>query len=205
MAAKKRRPNRAQPKTATWIFVLAILVIAGGMGVKSLFFSAGRSSQIPTYDPSHASSVHLQQRRFIEKMAPAAVKVYQKNRRVLPSIVIAQAILESDWGRSQLYLESNNPFGMKGSYNGQTKLYPTAEVYNGKKVMVKDYFRVYPTLQEAIGDHDAVVAEKFVPVGTTDYEVAARALQNNGYATDPHYARKIIHLIQTYRLNQFDS
>lgn len=65
-------------------------------------------------------------------MAKPAVRVYKKNHQVLPSIVVAQAIIESNWGQSQLYQQADNPFGMKGNYNGNTKLFPTTEYVNGK-------------------------------------------------------------------------
>ncbi|MEJ1300404.1 glucosaminidase domain-containing protein [Latilactobacillus sakei] len=45
--------------------------------------------------------------------------VYQKKHQVLPSIIIAQAIIESDWGRSDLATKANNLFGVKGQYQGQ--------------------------------------------------------------------------------------
>ncbi|KRK48790.1 glycoside hydrolase family 73 protein [Secundilactobacillus kimchicus] len=205
MANKKRQIKKFQQSAAPIIFVIALIVIGGGFWVRGLLDHVSRTADQPTTQSSQLSATQLKQRRFIRKLATPAVRVYHANRQVLPSIVIAQAIIESSWGDSQLFKEANNPFGMKGSYNGQTKLYPTAEVYNGKRVMINDYFRVYPNLQAAIVDHDTVVADKFVPAGTTDYAVAARALQNNGYATDPNYAAKVIHVIDAYRLTRFDT
>ncbi|ANZ61374.1 N-acetylmuramidase [Secundilactobacillus paracollinoides] len=206
MAKKRRRKKSNQQGTATLIFILALFVIGGGLGARYVMNKVFTPQT--TQEQSSTTTLSPQQRRqraFIKQMATPAVKAYHETHQVLPSIVIAQAILESNWGQSQLYKEAKNPFGMKGSYNGQTQLFPTKEYENGKEVTIKDYFRVYPNLKAAILDHDLVVYHQFITTRTTNYATAAKELQTNGYATDPSYAKKLINMIESYRLARFDS
>lgn len=205
MAKQRRRKKSNQQGVATLIFILALLVIGGGLGVRYamnewLTPKTERASQVSTGE----SAEQKRQHQFITAMAKPAIRVYKSNHEVLPSIVVAQAIIESNWGQSQLYQQAKNPFGIKGSYKGQTKLFPTTEYVNGKEERINAYFRVYPTLEDSILDHDLVVSQKFLPSGVTNYRTAAKLLQTNGYATDPTYARKLINTIKTYSLNRFD-
>lgn len=204
MASKKRKIKKNQPNLASILFVIVLIVFSSFM-ICSILDDVIQITEKTTNKSFQFSTIQKKHRLFIHKMAEPAIRVYRANRKVLPSIVIAQAIIESSWGNSQLFEEANNPFGMKGSYNGQTKLFPTSEIYNGKKVIINDYFRVYPNLHTAIIDHDTVVSKKFVSSKKTDYVAVARELQNNGYATDPNYADKIIHIIEVYRLTRFDT
>ncbi|MTV82092.1 glycoside hydrolase family 73 protein [Secundilactobacillus folii] len=206
MAKKKRRRKKNnQQGIATIIFVLALFVIGGGFGARYLIDNYLDQPTTTTHKSTGETAEQRHQHQFISKMEKPAVNVYKKNHQVLPSIAIAQAIVESNWGESQLYRQAKNPFGMKGSYEGKTRLFPTTEYVNGKEEKINAYFRVYPTLSAAILDHDAVVARQFLPSGVTNYRTAAKLLQSNGYATDPTYAKKLINVITTYNLNRFDS
>ncbi|MCP8857058.1 glycoside hydrolase family 73 protein [Latilactobacillus fuchuensis] len=147
------------------------------------------------------------QDRFIQKIGTSAKTVYQTQQQVLPSIVIAQAIIESDWGRSDLAVKAHNLFGVKGDYQGQKILMTTDEYENEERVTIKDYFKSYPSLQIAIEDHS-----QFLSVGSystlkqqTDYQTQAQTLQQAGYATDPDYAAKLVRTIQIYKLAKYDS
>lgn len=146
---------------------------------------------------------------FIIYLAPAAQK-NQQAYHVLSSISLAQAILESDWGRSDLAKESNNLYGIKGG--NEDPNYLTQE-FNGERfITVDEPFRTYSTFEESMEDHALLLIN-----GTTynpqiyhevlyasNYKEAAYALQNAGYATDPNYAGKLIGLIEEYRLHEFD-
>jgi len=184
---------------------MILLVLGGGMllrGRIKTVIDAGRVTQTSSSTNSNETEA---QHQFIKKMAKPAVRVYQQNGQVLPSIVIAQAILESSWGTSELFIQANNPFGVKGSYQGQAKRFPTTEYVNNKKITVIAYFRDYPTLTAAILDHDTLLKQSYFKQTVTDYKTAAQLLQSNGYATDPHYARKLMNVIATYNLNQYDT
>ena len=130
---------------------------------------------------------------------------------ILPSISGAQAILESNWGKSTLALKANNLFGIKGEYNGASYSVETKEFINGTTKYVTASFRKYPSWADSIADHSAFfTSTEFrktnyaAVVGETDYKKAARALSDAGYATDPDYPAKLIKLIETYDLQQWD-
>lgn len=184
---------------------MILLVLGGGMLLRGRLKTEMQSGAVTQTSSSTSSNESIAQQRFIKKMAAPAVRVYQQNGQVLPSIVIAQAILESSWGTSELFLQANNPFGVKGQYQGQSKTFPTTEYVNNKKITVRASFRDYPTLTDAILDHDALLKQSYFRGRVTDYRTAAKLLQSNGYATDPHYARKLMNVIATYNLNDYDT
>lgn len=146
---------------------------------------------------------------FIETVAEGAVTLRGK---ILPSVVIAQAILESDWGKSGLALQANNLFGIKGDYNGQHVTMPTREYVSGKWTEIQANFRKYPSFKESISDH----ADLFLNgvswdhdhyrniIGEKDYKTAVEYLYQDGYATDPGYAKKLTDLIEQYHLDHYD-
>ena len=131
-----------------------------------------------------------------------------KKTKILASLTIAQAILESNWGRSSLAVApNNNLFGMKGSYNGQSCVFPTSECYDGKWVQINANFRKYPSWAESIADHSNLflTMKRYENLrGCTDYKLACKYVREDGYATDPAYTNKLINLIETYSLNSFD-
>ena len=144
---------------------------------------------------------------FIEKIG-AMAREDMKKTKILASLTIAQAILESNWGRSSLSVAPNyNLFGIKGSYNGQSCIFPTSECYNGKWVQINANFRKYPSWAESIADHSNLflTMNRYANLrGCTDYKLACKFVREDGYATDPSYTNKLINLIETYNLNRFD-
>lgn len=134
-----------------------------------------------------------------------------RSHAILPSISGAQAILESNWGKSTLALQANNLFGIKGDYNGASFTVETKEFVNGVVKYIKASFRKYSSWSESIEDHGAFFTSTewrknnySAVVGETDYKKAAAALYAAGYATDPDYAAKLIKLIDTYELYAWD-
>lgn len=144
--------------------------------------------------------------QFISKVAPLC-----KSEKILPSLTIAQAILESADGNSQLTQEGNALFGVKASKNWTGKVWTghTVEYYDGKTATnVIDGFRAYNNWEESIKDHlDLLTRNKRYSnvVGQKDYKKACYAIQAAGYATDPNYANKLISLIENYNLTQYDA
>src|SRR5690349_995806 len=115
---------------------------------------------------------------FITAISPYAVKdMWQSN--VLASVTLAQAALESAWGRSA---PGNNLFGIKG--NGQQQ--ETKEFVNGKWITVVDGFRVYDDWLGSIHDHSQFLIENpryanygfFDACSAKDYRGACQALQD---------------------------
>jgi flagellum-specific peptidoglycan hydrolase FlgJ len=141
---------------------------------------------------------------FISLIASIAMSD-QYRTTVLASITIAQGILESAAGRSA---PGNNLFGIKGK--GQQL--ETKEFVNGEWITIKDGFRVYDSWTASVRDHSDFLLENsrymrsgfFERCKELDYIGAAQALQNAGYATDPQYASKLIQIIESYQLWQYD-
>lgn len=151
--------------------------------------------------------------QFIEAIAPHAQRAGAEYN-VLPSLIIAQGIHESAWGRSGLATKGLNLFGVKGTYGGQSVTMKTWEHLNGKDVMVDAAFRKYPSWYESIIDllelyKNGLKREsrnRYAAVlGETDYKRAAHAVADAGYATDPAYAAKVINTIEAHNLTRFDS
>lgn len=157
------------------------------------------------------SSLHFSNnarcQQFIQSVAAGAISGWNKYG-VLPSITVAQAILESGWGQSTLATEAHNLFGIKGSYNGNSVTMRTREVYGGRTVYINDSFRAYANNSESVEDHGNFLYTNqryHNLLGDTNYASVANKLHQDGYATDPSYAQSLISLVQTYNLTQLDS
>lgn len=151
---------------------------------------------------------------FINSIKDGAIKNY-KSSKILPSIIIAQAILESNWGESNLTKEANNLFGIKADYywKGEYVTFDTNEYHNH---MIKDRFRKYESLDDSIDDHSNFLLEnkRYLENGVFEaktYKRQAQALENAGYSTaeDEHgnktYAKMLCQLIRQYNLQIIDS
>jgi flagellum-specific peptidoglycan hydrolase FlgJ len=188
------------------LLLITFVVLVTGVSLRSQLSHRQQSQSAPTLvqkKPAHFSA--RQKRTFISRVGNPAIKIYLKNRQVLPSVVIAQAILESQFGTSELSTSANNLFGIKGSYHGQSVQFYTTEVENGKSIKVLAQFRKYPSLAASIADHNQLVSAKFIKSkNILSYRQSTRLLQENGYATDPHYASKLNHIIVKYNLSRYD-
>ncbi|GLB47315.1 hypothetical protein WR164_12940 [Philodulcilactobacillus myokoensis] len=190
--------------------VLIIIVVVIGLaafGIRKINSRINNQNIMTTQNAETSSEIQQRdmEHKFINHISKPAILIYQKNYHVLPSIVIAQAIVESQWGTSKLYQTANNPFGIKGTYQGQYVSYDTDEYVNGKKITVPAKFRKYPNLTEAIADHDHQLQVNFIRGNNTNsYIKAAYLLQRNSYATDPSYAKKLIGVIRQYNLSKYD-
>lgn len=146
---------------------------------------------------------------FINQIAPAAV-ASAKSTRVPASFVIAEAALESGWGKSQLTLQAKNLFGIKAdkSWKGDTVSMMTREFVNGKPVMQPAKWRKYPDYLESLNDH-----AKFLLVNPRyrkcfdvcdDCQAFCTAVVKAGYCTDPTYTNKIMAIVKSHNLTQYD-
>ncbi len=164
-----------------------------------------------TADQADLSSLHFSNNQrcqnFIQSVAPGAINGW-KEYGVLPSVTVAQAILESGWGSSTLSTQAHNLFGIKGSYHGHYVNMPTREVYNGRSVYINDNFRAYANNSESVEDHGNflyVNSRYHNLLGDRNYVSVANKLRQDGYATDPSYASLLIQLVQEYNLTQLDT
>ena len=138
---------------------------------------------------------------YIERFKQIAIR--EMNSSGIPaSITLAQGILESGSGNSQLALEGNNHFGIKCTpeWKGKTMLKDDDQK--------DDCFRVYKTPEESFKDHTEFLKRKrYAPLfelDKNDYRGWATGLKTAGYATNPRYAELLISLIERYNLNRFD-
>lgn len=142
---------------------------------------------------------------FISKIAPLAVSEMARSR-VPASLTIAQAILESGWGTSELATKANNLFGIKGTGPAGIYQYVSPEYVDNKKIEKLSDFRKYNTWHESIKDHTAKLLEpRYSKALGASYRAACHAVQEAGYATDPNYAQELIKRIEKYKLDQYDT
>lgn len=138
---------------------------------------------------------------YIDTYADIARK-QQEKYGIPASITLAQGLLESGAGKSELALASNNHFGIKchNNWKGETVTY----FDDGRN----SCFRKYDNVSESYTDHSLFLVNgaryRFLfELEVTDYTGWARGLQKAGYATDRQYADKLIRVIETYDLNQY--
>ena len=150
-----------------------------------------------------------EQKKFIERVGALAAADMQKSG-VLASMTIAQAILESGWGKSGLTVKGNALFGIKAgtSWTGAVYSGKTQECYDGVTfTTVTGLFRAYGSWAESVADHSDLLscnARYKAVIGERDYKAACRAIAAAGYATDPKYADKLVQIIEAYALTAYD-
>ncbi|WEV43203.1 glycoside hydrolase family 73 protein [Lactobacillus sp. ESL0684] len=215
MAKKRKRKKQSSWRIIITTFIILFLLIVVLAGARYYRNQAIESEQIRQEQLARKEArekVIKQHKQFIKQIGPIAKKVDQ-SYDLLPSITIAQACLESDYGQSSLSQKYNNLFGVKGTNPNTSAVLTTKEYVKGKWVEVKARFQIYDSYEASIRAH----AELFQK-GTTwnhrqyrhvlaakDYEKQAHALVQDGYATDPNYADKLIKLIKQYNLEQYDN
>jgi flagellum-specific peptidoglycan hydrolase FlgJ len=140
---------------------------------------------------------------FIQTLAPHAQHATRKTG-IPASVSLAQAILESGWGNSQLARRANNLFGIKAGsgWKGPTLSLPTKEFRGGRWVEEVAVWRAYPSYAEAFLDHARLFYN-----GCYETALAYRADPKKFlthiapvYATDPRYAEKVWNLVTQYGL-----
>ena len=149
------------------------------------------------------------QQEFIDRIGRTA-RAESAKSGILPSLVIAQAILESGWGKSGLTQKANALFGIKAcpAWKGPRVDCKTFEYVDAQRVDTTAAFRAYGSWEESIADHSALLRGaaryKAVP-GEKDYKRACHAVHAAGYATAPDYADYLIRLIEQYGLTAWDT
>ena len=145
---------------------------------------------------------------FIKMIGDAAVSYY-KDYGILPSLTIAQAILESNWGRSGLSRDCYNFFGMKWSKGCgcDYKEYKTKEQKkDGSYVTITAKFRKYNSVSEGIkGYYEFLQYRRYQNLrGVTDYNKACDLIRQDGWATSLSYAHNLKNYIKQYDLDDYD-
>ncbi|MDR1645965.1 MAG: glucosaminidase domain-containing protein [Tannerellaceae bacterium] len=165
------------------VFLTAILVVSPLRGE--------RLAKLPAYEA------------YVKQYSSLAVG-HQKKYHIPASITLAQGILESGGGLSELARKSNNHFGIKchADWKGE-KVYHDDDRRN-------ECFRKYKNVEDSYEDHalfltgSARYANLF-KLDIKNYRGWAKGLQESGYATDPAYANRLIKLIEDYELYRYDS
>ncbi len=147
--------------------------------------------------------VKSKQEVFIESIAKDAQDT-QKDTGVPASITIAQAILETGWGKHRIG-DANNFFGVKGKGLAGSVIVSTLEEVNGEYVTIKGEFRKYNTINESFIDNAKVITEKIS--GAMQYKDDPKKFVEyleGKYATDSQYAEKLINIMDKYNLYQYN-
>ncbi len=199
---KKKEVNFHKPASK----VASTVLLAGALTSTSEILL---SYQAPKAEAATTSS----QQAYIQNIASYAKPVADANG-LFPSVMIAQAILESNWGTSTLsQYPYYNLFGIQGSYNGNSVSMTTKEYINGQFVTKVMPFRKYPSLSASFADNARVLKTTNFGAGyfyaaawrsnASSYLQATAALTGK-YATDPNYGNSLNKLISQYNLTQYD-
>lgn len=159
------------------------------------------------------SYLNEEENKFVSLILDGAIEGYKKYK-VLPSITIGQAILESGWGKSELAVSHNNLFGIKADsrWDGAVAAINSMENYNDS---YKSNFRKYDSIEESIEDHGKFLFDstRYRDNGLFEgktYIEQAQALEDAGYSTAKDengvaiYADKLIAIIEKYNLMTYD-
>ncbi len=142
------------------------------------------------------------------------IAIAEMERTGVPaSIKMAQAILESNAGRSKLAVNANNHFGIKcaGDWNGRT-FYQKDDDRDSRGRLIPSCFRSYQTVEESFIAHSEFLSGPsrqsrygwLFDLDPTDYEAWAHGLQKSGYATNRRYGNLLINVIENYSLYELD-
>ena len=159
----------------------------------------------------------------VAKVAPLFT-ANQKQSGILASVSLAQFILESGYGKSELAQNANNCFGMKSSLSGNSwagSVWDGHSVYtmktgeqnaDGSYVTVTADFRKYSSIEDSIADHSAYLLgamngskKRYEGLaGCTDYKKAVQIIKDGGYATSLDYVQNLCRVIEQWNLTQYD-
>jgi len=145
---------------------------------------------------------------FIDKLLPHA-KIVSQSTGIPPHFMLAQAALESGWGKHEIRHVDDSPtynlFGIKAGANwkGDVVEKMTTEYVNGTPQKVIEKFRAYNSYAEGFSDYANLLLDnpRYAKVlKSTDAATFANGLQRAGYATDPMYAEKLIRILNSETL-----
>ncbi len=164
----------------------------------------------------------LSEDAVLEKIAP--IFMYNaKHSGILASVSMAQFIVESGWGQSDLAVSANNVFGMKtelsentwqgSTWDGRVYTKQTGEqLPNGMYITITADFRQYDTINDCVEDHSAYLLNAKTDDGLryagirncSDFAKAVSIINDGGYATSHSYEEKLLNAIENYDLLKYD-
>ena len=195
----------------------------GDLAEKVTVALGGTGNAADTKGTQAAVFAGLSEAEVIKKIG-ALFTADQKKSGILASVSLAQFILESGYGKSELAQNANNVFGMKCSLSGNTwagSVWDGTSKYtkqtkeqnaDGSYVTITADFRKYPCVEDSIADHSAYLlgAKNGSRLrydglkGCTDYKKAVQIIKDGGYATSLTYVEKLCSIIERWNLTQYD-
>ncbi|PLZ00665.1 flagellar assembly peptidoglycan hydrolase FlgJ [Burkholderia sp. WAC0059] len=155
--------------------------------------------------PLHGNGASPKVDAFVNKLAQSARQASAATG-IPARFIIGQAALESGWGKSEIRqangATSHNVFGIKATkdWTGKTVSTVTTEYVNGQPRHVVERFRAYDSYEDAMTDYANMLKgnPRYAEVLNSSHspEGFAQGMQRAGYATDPHYARKLMSIMQ---------
>jgi flagellar protein FlgJ len=165
----------------------------------------GYSAQSALTPPLRGNGASAKVDAFVDKMA-APAQAASAATGIPARFIVGQAALESGWGKGEIKnangTSSHNVFGIKATsdWTGKTVSAVTTEYINGKPRKVVQKFRAYDSYADAMTDYAKMLRDnpRYASVlsGSHDAASFAHGMQKAGYATDPHYAKKLISIMQ---------
>lgn len=159
---------------------------------------------------------------FIDKYLYVAKKC-AKRYKIPVSVILAQGILESDYGRSELFNKSNNLFGIKKKNEKLTSLegklisgyvlHMTSEFVKSEKISEKYYFCKYRSPEDSFRHYCEFISKRrknmtryksLKNLSPRNWKGWTKGLKDAGYSTNPQYDSKLDELISRYKLYKFD-
>ena len=140
-------------------------------------------------------------------MAVGPAQESQARTGVPASVTLAQAIVESTWGKDHMG-DAWNFFGIKAQGDEPFVVVRTREVVGGKEIFINAKFRRFASMKECFRAHGDFLRNnpRYAPAfATTDAESFARAIHAAGYATAPNYSDVLIDIIRQNNLTQYDT
>jgi Mannosyl-glycoprotein endo-beta-N-acetylglucosaminidase len=174
----------------TWLLVALIATFS-----KVLFAANVASTEVSNYVTQYSQ-----------------IAIYESVRSGIPaSIILGQAVLESQFGTGRLAKIANNHFGIKwtSAKDGEfVMLHDDDRDASGK--LIQSRFIKYKSTEESYVHHTDFLMtrsnyKRLFTFDRTDYRNWAKGLSECHYATDPAYASKLINIIETYNLQQYDT
>lgn len=182
-----------------------------------------KSTTTATKGTQATSFANMTDAQVVAKVGPLFT-ADQRASGVLASVSMAQFLLESAYGKSELAQNANNCFGMKKSLSGNSwagSKWDGSSVYSkqtkeqhadGTYTTITADFRKYGCVEDSIADHSAYLigAKNGTTLryaglkGETDYRKAAQIIKDGGYATSLTYVDKLCNVIEKWNLTKFD-
>ena len=193
---------------------LATLLIAVlGLSSCGIFQKGSNARKVPTDYSTKSTSYQQAMINYVDQFRNIAMQ--EQARAGIPaSVTLAQGLLESGAGRSDLAILANNHFGIKcpgGDWNGPT-YFKKDDDKDAFGNLTPSCFRKYSNAQESYLAHTEFLRDprkvnrygSLFQLQPTDYEGWSVGLSRSGYSTNPEYGSQLIKLIEDYQLHQYD-